>query len=187
MVEQEKINHYIDELKRKGYRPTLVCALVMNNRVAVFKNNTYGGYELVQGGFEAGESPEETLEREVIEELGFWFHKECNFRQIVMTYLFEEKMEMKIAGHLETRTKEKIVPKGKHYIVFAAEIHSSTTKFPQINPDDFSFKGTSVKLHQCRWVNAKEARSTLETITNPKKREIALRVIDLLVKKEFVL
>jgi hypothetical protein len=186
MVEQAKINRYIDELKQIGYRPTLVGALVKNKRVALFENNEYKGFEFIQGGFEHGENPKETLEREIIEELGYWFHHDCNFSSLEMIYLFEDKMNMKVKGKLQTSTKEEFSAKGKHYVVFAAVLDNGSIDFPQISPEDYSFTGTSVKLHQCRWVDAKTAHKLLSKISNPKKREMASKTIDLLLRKELI-
>lgn len=185
MVEQEKINQYVNDLKKTGYRPTLICVLISDNLIGLLKGRNYNGYEFVQGGIEYGESPLETLEREVMEELGYWFHKACNFSRIKMTYLFEGRMDMKIKDKLITQEGELVRPKGKHYIVFAAEI-CTDGELPEVNQDDVNYKGSSVKLEKCIWVNIGEAKRILKKTRNPVKRNIVLKAIDIAQEKELV-
>jgi len=172
---------HVDQVKRTGYRPSVIAALIFQGKVGMFRSNKYPGFEFVQGGIEGIETPLEAIKREVIEELGYWFYSKCNFPPQNLKFLFEEKMKTKIKGELVTQTGEKIKPVGKQYVVFGV-ILKEKGELPEINEEDSKWKGTTVKFHEHRWVGPNEARKLAATITNPIKKEIALRTIDCLVK-----
>jgi len=170
-------NQYIDQIKLEGFRPCVIGAITCNGLIGLLRSNKYPGYEFVQGGVALGETPIEAIEREVIEEMGFWFHKECHFPPKRYQFLFEDKMETKVKETLVTSDNKEIRPKGKHYLVYGLEINSPHENLPKINPEDFSFTGSTVKLHECRWVRVDEALRLVQTLTSPKKREIATNAI----------
>jgi 8-oxo-dGTP pyrophosphatase MutT (NUDIX family) len=139
---------------------------------------------IIQGGIEFRETPIETLEREVVEELGYHFYQSCHFPPEKFIWLFEDQMQTKISGTLLTEEGKEIKPIAKYYIIFAAILR--TDQFPHVNPDDSNFKGTTVKLHKCKWTNYQEARELVKTNQNPKKREIAERILEKLKEKNFI-
>jgi hypothetical protein len=170
-------NQYIDQIKLDGFRPCIIGAITCNGKIGLLRSNKYPGYEFVQGGIGFGETPVEAIEREVIEEMGFWFHKECNFPPRRHQFLFEDKMQTKVKEVQVTSSGEEIQPKGKHYLVYGLEINPVNNKLPEINSEDFQFKGSTVKLHSCKWVSVKEALELVQTLQNQKKEEIATRAI----------
>lgn len=169
-------NQYIDKIKIDGFRPCIVGALTCNGLVGLLRTNKYPGYEFVQGGIRHGERPIEAVDREIIEETGFWFHKECNFPPKRFQFLFEDRMETKVKDQLVTSQGENISPRGKHYLVYGVEIDKQDG-LPKVNLEDSQYKGSSVKFHECRWVSVKEGLELVKTLTNPKKQEIATRAI----------
>lgn len=174
-------SEYIEKIKQEGFRPCVIGAMVCSGLIGLSKSNKYPGYEFLQGGINYGETPIEAIERETIEELGFWFHKECNFPPKRHQFLFEDRMEMKVKEPVIS-DKGPIKTKGKHYLIYALEINPENEKLPQINPDDFEFRGTTVKFHEHKWVTKAEALKLIEQITNPKKMEIAKRTIGILAE-----
>lgn len=181
MPTDERILQYLNTLKNDGFRPTLICAMMMKGKVALFSSNRYPGWEFLQGGIEFNELPIETFEREVAEELGYSFYKECNFPPKRFDWLFEERLKTKIKEKVLTAEGVEIAPQAKYYIIFAAEMDAE--KFPEINPEDFAFSGTTVKLHKCKWVGYDESINLVGKIQSTNKREIVIRVLDKLKDK----
>ena len=173
----DKVLHKIELIRQKGFRPCVIAALICGGKVGLFKSH-YPGYEFVQGGIEFGETPQEAMEREVMEELGHWFYQGCNFPPEKFIYLLEAKMETKVKEALVTEKGETIKPVGKYYLVFAALLR--TDGKPSIKPEDFQFSGSTVKFHAHVWADYDEAKRLIETITNPIKRDIALKSIEML-------
>lgn len=184
MPSEEKILQYLNKLKKEGLRPTLVCALVASGKVGLFSSNNYPGWEFIQGGMEFNELPVDTLEREVAEELGYHFHKNCHFPPNKFEWLFEDSLKTKVTGTVLTEDGALIKPNKKHYLVFVAELDAE--KFPEINSDDFAFSGTTVKLHKCKWVSYEEASNLIKSINSSKKREIAKKALDKIRAKGFI-
>ena len=172
-------SQYIEKVKSEGFRPCVIAAMVCNGLIGLSRSNKYPGYEFLQGGINYGETPIEAIERETIEELGFWFHKECNFPHKRNQFLFEDQLEMKVKEPVMS-DKGSIKARGKHYLVYALEIEPTNQKLPGINPDDFKFQGTTVKFHEQKWVTRNEAMQLIQKIANPKKKEIAKRAIEML-------
>jgi 8-oxo-dGTP pyrophosphatase MutT (NUDIX family) len=181
MPTDERIFQYLNTLKSEGLRPTLICAIMVKGKVGLFSSNHYPGWEFLQGGIGFNELPIETFEREVAEELGYTFYQKCHFPPKRFDWLFEAQLKTKIKDKVLTIEGVEVKPTAKHYIVFAAEM--DVGKFPEINADDFAFSGTTVKLHNCKWVGYEEAINLIKKIPSPNKREIIRKVLDKLKDK----
>lgn len=176
---------YIENIKEEGYRPSVIGALICHELVALFRSNRYPGYEFVQGGINFGELPIEAIQREVIEELGYWFYTECQFPPQKAEFLFEDRMKMNIKEKILTASGKTVNPIGKHYLIYAVSLKSDK-KLPEINPDDLNFNGTSVKFDRCSWTTNEKAKQLVQTITNSTKKSIAIRALQILFDKKYI-
>lgn len=184
MPSEQQIIKYLDNLRTSGFRPTLICALVVNQKVALFSSNKYPGWEFLQGGIEFNEIPQETLEREIAEELGYHFLKDCSLPVEKFIWLFEDKLKTAIKDKVISNSGKQVKTNTKHYIIFAAIL--STGRYPEINSDDYGFTGTTVKLHSVRWVGYKEALKLIGSIKNEIKREILRETLHKLKDKQLI-
>ena len=175
----------LDKIKQEGYRPCVVAALVFNRKVGLFQSKKYFGSEFIQGGIEFGEEPLETIEREVMEEAGFWFYSLCDFPPEKSEYLFEARMETKVKGTLRTTNGAEIHPIGKHYFVYAVKL-KDMDHLPQIDGNDINFSGSTVKFLKCDWVDSTKATEVMGKNNNPIKRDIEIKTISLLKEKSYI-
>ena len=184
MPSDEKVLKYLNDLKKEGLRPSLICAMIIKEKVGMFASNKYPGWEFVQGGMELNELPIDTFEREVLEELGYHFYRECHLPPKKMIWLFEDQMKTRIKGNVITAEGVEIKPTAKYYIIFAAEMNLE--KFPEIDATDSGYSGSTVKLHKAKWVGYDEGLDLVRSIQSPQKREIIRKVLHKLKEKGLI-
>jgi hypothetical protein len=186
--DQKKVidEKYLNDIRSERYRPCVIGAIICNGQIALFKSNKYPGYLFVQGGIETGESPLEALEREVMEELGYWFYTGCQFPPTRSEFLFDRKMASKnIKSKISNSSGESFKPKGKHYLVYFIDI-SRGQEPPYIKEDDYSFAGSTVCFTKNKWSNYTDAKKLVAGIDNEIKRELTREALDILFKKGYL-
>lgn len=84
--------------------------------IVLGENNTVGiieveeGYFLIGGGIEKGETKEEALKREVIEEAGYTIKEINPFLEVIASYKDEERGYLEVTAYcFEIRLEEKII------------------------------------------------------------------------------
>jgi ADP-ribose pyrophosphatase YjhB (NUDIX family) len=178
---------YLNGIRSDRYRPCVIGAIVLGGKIVLFKSKKYPGYNFVQGGIENGETPLEALEREVMEELGYWFYKGCQFPPVKAEFLFDRRMTSKnVKSKITSASGETVKPVGKHYLVFFVDI-SRGQEPPHIREDDYNFSGSTVCFTENKWSNYEEAIKFVSKIDNEIKRDLARETLDLLHKKGYLI
>lgn len=177
----DEILQKIDQIKESGFRPCVIAVLVCNGKLGLFHSHKYPGYEFLQGGINFGETPIETVEREALEEAGYWFYKGCNFPPKNVEFLFEEHMKTKVKETLLTENGKQVNPEGKHYLVYLVELN--TVQVPEITAEDMDYLGSSVKFDKVVWADSILANKLTSGIQNLIKRDIAKKAIDLAMQR----
>ncbi len=161
--------------RKRGFRPGVVVCIVNGSKLLMFHKNEYNEWQIPQGGIENGESPQEAIYREMMEELGETLVK--TFKDPVI-YLGSDELEFPEQRYgvkeLKSDEGEEILMKGKKYFFYvvnsdATEINIAETEF------DNSF-----------WVTSSEAVYLANASKAKNKKILVLKVIDQLKEKNFI-
>ena len=162
----------IDEIRKKGLRPQVVCFCVNEGSVLLLHKSEYKMWMVPQGGIDNKESAEKAIYRELSEELGSTFIDSIVGKPV---YLGEGEVAFneKLYGDrdLETDSGEKIVMKGKKYFYFAVEINSKNVKIEKVEFDDLF------------WLDYQAARYLLEKTKQLNKKLLNVKILDILKDK----
>lgn len=165
----------LDEMRKTGYRPTVVACCVYDKKVLMLFKKEYNLWMFVQGGVDPGEDLQQVLDRELKEEMGEAFLKKCVGEKI---FIGEEQVEFlpeKQTGEmLTTADGESFKMIGKHYYFFAVPVSDD-----QIKLDDSEFS-------EYYWFDSKPASVLASKIYQPGKRRITMKAIALLNEKGLI-
>ncbi len=164
MSEELKI---IDSIRQKGFRPQVVGCFVNDNKILLLFHKKNNLWQLPQGGIDNQETITEALKREMKEELGVDFIKNCDFSNIFITEEAQLIFPKKHQGSRELKTdgeKEKIM-KGKRYFFLKINTRKTQIDIQKTEFDDYL------------WLNKTDALKLAQKIYQKGKREITLKAI----------
>lgn len=159
----------IDEIRKTGFRPGIVCAIINNRQILFLYKKEYGLWVLPQGSINNKELPKDAIFREIEEELGTEFLKECIGSFLI---LGEDKVEFTPDKYdvkeLYSDAGAKLRMIGKHYYFYAVESKTQELDIKKTEYDDYF------------WLQYFPAHFLSQKIYQPGKRRIMVKCLSLL-------
>jgi 8-oxo-dGTP pyrophosphatase MutT (NUDIX family) len=171
MLSLEELN----QSRTQGFRPSVVCCCINENKVLILFNKEYNFWMFPQGGIENKENAETAIVRALESELGKGVSEDCDKSFILLGDQFVEFAPGK-HNITELKTDEGTVvePKGKRYYFFA--IYKKTANL-DINQTQFS---------DFFWVTYKAGSFLAAKIPQKGKKRITLKALNLLKERNLV-
>jgi len=163
----EKELQIIDDIRQKGFRPQVVGCFLNNNKILFLYKKKHSLWQLPQGGIDNKETVRQAIKREMQEELGEKFIKNCDFYNIEITEEAQLEFPKKTKGSrdLKTDTGKEMFMKGKRYLFIKIKVNS-----PELDIDQTEFDNH-------KWLNFKDAIILSNKIYQIGKRKITLKAI----------
>ncbi len=157
----------IDNIRKKGFRPQVVGCFINNDKILFLYKKAHKLWQLPQGGIDNQETIREALKREMTEELGKSFAKNCNFEDISIIEENQLEFSSKFQGirELKTDAGKEIKMKGKRYLFIKIQAKITKLNIKRTEFDDY------------QWCTPKEALSLANNIYQTGKKEITLKAI----------
>lgn len=157
----------IDNIRQKGFRPQVVGCFVNDNKILLLFHKKYKLWQLPQGGINNRETVLEALKREMEEELGVDFIKNCDFSDTLITEEAQLIFPKKHQGSRELKTDEgqEKSMKGKRYFFLKINARETQIDLKKTEFDDYL------------WLNKTDALKLAQKIYQKGKREITLKAI----------
>jgi 8-oxo-dGTP pyrophosphatase MutT (NUDIX family) len=156
-------------------RPTVVCCCVADKKLLMFLKKDYKMWLLPQGGVKEDETYEQTLVRELGEEVGTDF-----LNNIVgePKYFFEGSLEFSPKRDDKEKFTEEspsnVDIKGKYYYFYVIPCKSSTIEF------------TPAKFDEAFWADYAAAQGLMNLMYQVKKKELLLQALEKLKDGGFI-
>jgi 8-oxo-dGTP pyrophosphatase MutT (NUDIX family) len=167
---------YLDEVRKSGLRPQIVCFFVNEGEVLLFYKSQYEIWMTVQGGIDNKESIKDAIDRETEEEVGSEFLEHLTEDPV---FLGEGQVEFRKGLHgdreLITDLGEEIEMRGKKYFYFAVELNTKDINFKEIEFDDYF------------WLNYEAAGYLIEKGKQVNKKILNLEMLEKLNSKKLLI
>lgn len=158
---------FIDNVRKKGYRPVVVGCFVDNNKILLVYKEKHQLWQLPQGGVENGENLVQAFTREMGEEMGALFvNKQEGEPRLVGSEVVEFRRDKWGGRELTDDNGKKILMRGKYYLFMKS---ASTSQDFDIEKSEFD---------KYEWVNKVQSTRYMAKIYQPGKRRITQRAID---------
>lgn len=162
----------LNEDRKLGFRPSVVCCVINENKALFLFNKEYSFWMFPQGGIGNGEDPEKCLFKSLEEDFNKVFVADL-VKEVL--YIGNELVEFAPGKHniseLKTDDGESVEPKGKKYYFYA--IYKATP--------DVDLTGTPYS--ECYWLGHKAGSFLSAKIPQKGKKRITLKALDLLKEK----
>ena len=164
MSEELKI---IDNIRKKGFRPQVVGCFINNHKILFLYKKKHKLWQLPQGGIDNKETIRKALKREMTEELGEDFVKNCNFDDVIIVKEAQLEFSPKFQGsrELKTDSDRKMRMKGKRYL------------FIEIQAETIELNVKQTEFDEYKWCTLKEALSLVNNIYQIGKKQTTLKAI----------
>ncbi|MCK5080959.1 MAG: NUDIX domain-containing protein [Candidatus Moranbacteria bacterium] len=162
----------IDKIRQKSFRPQVVGCFLNNNKILFLYKKKHNLWQFPQGGINNRETVHQAITREMIEELGENFVKNCDFSNFEIIEEDQIEFPQKYQGsrELETDTGQKMEMKGKRYLFIKIQVNVSKIDIDQTEFDDY------------QWLNSKQAFSLASQIYQTGKKRTTLKALKALHK-----
>ena len=165
----------IDNVRKKGLRPQVVACFIYEHKLLMVYKKKYDLWQLPQGGIDNNEYVEQTLFREMKEELGEKFIKQIDNRALYLgddQIIFPPKTQG--SRNLRTDAGKMVEMKGKKYYFYAIEANKPKIDLRQSEFNDY------------KWVNYAQGINLAKTIYQKGKKRITLKALDLLKEQKII-
>ena len=160
----------LDNIRKEGFRPGVVACIIHDKKVLMFFKKDYKVWMLPQGGIENKETPADSLNRNLIKELGAVFAANLDLSKI--TFVGTDRMEFKPGRHEVKQLKDdsgnEIQMLGKDYVFCAINASS----------EELDIKETDFDEHF--WMSFREAYFIADKIYQKGKRRVTLKILNAL-------
>jgi 8-oxo-dGTP pyrophosphatase MutT (NUDIX family) len=159
----------------QNLRPTVVCCCVADKKILMFLKKDYKMWLLPQGGVKEHETHEQTLVRELGEEVGTEF-----LNNVVgePQYFFEGSLEFNPKRDDREKFSEEMSTnvdiKGKYYYFYIIPCKSTTFEF------------TPAKFDEAFWADYAAAQGLMGLMYQVKKKELLLQALEKLKTGGFI-
>ena len=165
----------LNEDRKNGFRPSVLCCIVHENTVLFLFNKEYGFWMIPQGGIDNGDDYDVSIMRALKEDFGDDFINSCNKEYIL---LGSEQVEFAPGKHniTELKTDEGTVvePKGKKYYFYAVYKTSDSLNIENTPYSEFF------------WLGYKAGAFLAAKIPQKGKKRITMKALDLLKEKGLI-
>jgi hypothetical protein len=168
-------NKDLNEARKQGFRPSVLCCCINENKVLILYNKEYSFWMFPQGGIENGEEDSSAIVRALQGDMGEVFISDCDTNYLL---LGDEQVEFAPGKHniTELKTDEGVVvePKGKKYYFYAVY-----KKDPNIDL-------ANTQYSEYFWVGHKAGTFLANKIPQKGKKRITVKALELLKEKGLI-
>ncbi|OGC70189.1 hypothetical protein A2415_00770 [candidate division WWE3 bacterium RIFOXYC1_FULL_39_7] len=166
----------IDEVRKTGYRPSVICCCVHDKKVLFLYKKEFSMWMFPQSSVRNKEELVEAAGREIREELGESFAKNCNSAD---AFAFGEDMieflpEKQNLEELKTDDGQECKMLGKKYFYCAVAAKDETLNISETQYDDHY------------WLEFQPAMFLAKKIHQPGKRRITMKALELLKSLDLI-
>ncbi|HLD50777.1 hypothetical protein A3K34_03455 [candidate division WWE3 bacterium RIFOXYC1_FULL_40_10] len=162
-------------IRKEGMRPTVIACVVFDNQLLLLHRKDYNLWLIPQGGVRFEENLEEALYREISEELGNSFAAGCEKKAEIIGEASAEFFPKDVTKEeMEFHLGKGVEMKGKHYFFMVVNHKTGRLDVKDTGFDDYF------------WMEYIGAKRLLSLMRQKKKREILLKILDLLKSRGII-
>lgn len=173
---KEPSNKILDIVRKKGLRPQVVACVIHNRKILFLYNKEHKIWGFVQGGVDNKERPYRATLREVAEELGESFAKNCRVSPLGVFGQNEIEFPKKLHGSKELHTDKgeevKLIGKKYFYVLI-----NSKSKYIKLRKSEFD---------KYKWLTYDEAYKLIKSIYQKGKKAMSAEILDLLFEHDII-
>lgn len=165
----------INELRRRGFRPSVVSCFIHERKVLLFFKQEYSVWMFPQSGIENKQTPEEAIKKGIGEEIDETLieNSEGNYELFYRKDLVFAKSRQGL-NELETDEGDKVHMKGKFYLFYAINVANPAFDIEKTDFDDYF------------WLDHQKAKYLTYNKNLSNKKLIVAKAIDLLKEQDFI-
>ena len=166
----------LNEVRKTGFRPSVMCCCIHEKKVLMLYKKEYSLWMFPQGGVDNGEEIIGAVFREIQEELGEKFKKNC-IQDEILVYgddQIEFLPEKQIADGLQTDDGISMTMIGKKFYFCAVASVSEELDIKDTEFDDYY------------WLEYQPAMFLAKKIHQPGKRRVTMKALNLLKEMDVI-